>query len=41
MTKVGQGQLHDADLPEKFPIIFADELDALQKIALQNLRLRV
>lgn len=41
MSKVGQGQLHDADSPEKFPVILADELDGLQKITVQNLRLRV
>jgi Ca-activated chloride channel family protein len=41
MSKVGQGQLHDADSPEKFPIILADELDGLQKIMVQNLRLRI
>jgi hypothetical protein len=41
MSKVGHGQLHDADSPEKFPIILADELDGLQKITVQNLRLRI
>jgi Ca-activated chloride channel homolog len=41
MSKVRQGQLHDADSPEKFPVIFADELDGLQKIIVQNLRLRI
>ena len=41
MSKVGQGQLHDADSPEKFPIILADELDGLQKNTVQNLRLRI
>jgi Ca-activated chloride channel family protein len=41
MSKVGQGQLHDADSPEKFPVILADELDGLQKITVQNLRLRI
>jgi Ca-activated chloride channel homolog len=41
MSKVGQGQLHDADGPEKFPIILADELDGLQKMTVQNLRLRI
>src|ERR1700757_402487 len=40
MSKVGQGQLHDADSPEKFPVILADELDGLQKITVQNLRLQ-
>jgi Ca-activated chloride channel family protein len=32
MSKVGQGQLHDADSREKFPIILADELVGLQKL---------
>jgi hypothetical protein len=41
MSKVGQGQLHDADSPEKFPVILADELDGVQKITVQNLRLRI
>jgi hypothetical protein len=41
MSKVGHGQLHDADSPDKFPAILAYELDGLQKIAAQNLRLRV
>jgi Ca-activated chloride channel homolog len=41
MSKVGQGQLHDADSPERFPVILADELDGLQKITVQNLRLRI
>jgi hypothetical protein len=41
MSKVGQGQLHHADSPEKFPVILADELDGLQKITVQNLRLRI
>jgi Ca-activated chloride channel family protein len=41
MSSVGNGQLHDADSPEKFPIILADELDGLQKITAQNVRLRV
>jgi Ca-activated chloride channel family protein len=41
MSKVGQGQLHDTDSPEKFPFILADELDGLQKITVQNLRLRI
>jgi Ca-activated chloride channel family protein len=41
MSSVGNGQLHDADSPEKFPVILADELDGLQKITVQNVRLRV
>jgi von Willebrand factor type A domain len=41
MSKVGNGQLHDADSVEKFPAILAHELDGLQKITAQNVRLRV
>jgi hypothetical protein len=41
ISKVGQGQLHDADSREKFPIILADELVGLQKIMVQNLQLRI
>ena len=41
MSLVGNGQLNDTDSPEKFPIILADELDGLQKITAQNVRLRV
>jgi Ca-activated chloride channel family protein len=41
MSSVGNGQLHDTDSPEKFPIILANELDGLQKITVQNVRLRV
>ena len=41
MSKVGHGRLHDADSPEKFPVILADELDGLQKLVVQNLRVRV
>ena len=41
MSSVGNGQLHDADSPEKFPVILAHELDGLQKITGQNVRLRV
>jgi hypothetical protein len=41
MSAVGHGQLHDADSAEKFPAILAHELDGLQKITVQNLRLRV
>ncbi len=35
------GQFYDADSPEKLPAIFAQELDGLQKLAVQNLRLRL
>ncbi len=41
MSKVGHGQLHDADSADKFPAILAHELDGLQKITAQNVRLRV
>jgi Ca-activated chloride channel homolog len=35
------GQFYDADSPEKLPGIFAHELDGLQKLAVQNLRVRL
>ena len=41
MSGVGHGQLHDADSAEKFPAILAHELDGLQKITAQNVRLRI
>jgi Ca-activated chloride channel family protein len=41
MSGVGHGQLHDADSVDKFPAILAHELDGLQKITAQNVRLRV
>jgi Ca-activated chloride channel homolog len=41
MSAVGHGQLHDADSAENFPAILAHELDGLQKITVQNLRLRI
>jgi Ca-activated chloride channel homolog len=41
MSGVGHGQLHDADSPKKFPTILTHELDGLQKIAVQNLRVRI
>ena len=41
MSGVGHGQLHDADSAEKFPLILAHELDGLQKITAQNVRLRI
>lgn len=34
------GQFYDADSPEKLPAIFAQELDGLQRLAVQNLRVR-
>jgi hypothetical protein len=41
MSGVGHGQLHDAESVDKFPAILAHELDGLQKITSQNIRLRV
>jgi Ca-activated chloride channel homolog len=41
MSGVGHGQLHDADSVDKFPAILAHELDGLQKITAQNIRIRV
>jgi Ca-activated chloride channel homolog len=35
------GQFYDADSPEQLPAIFAQELDGLQKLAVQNLRVRI
>jgi predicted DNA-binding transcriptional regulator YafY len=39
MSGVGHGQLHDADSADKFPAILAHELDGLQRITAQNVRL--
>ena len=41
ISRVGNGQLHDADSADKFPAILEYELDGLQKITAQNVRLRV
>jgi len=44
MTALAQattGQFYDADAPEKLPAIFESELEGLQKITIQNLRLRL
>ena len=41
ISAVGHGQLHDADSAEKLPAILAHELDGLQKITVQNVRLRI
>jgi Ca-activated chloride channel homolog len=41
MSAVGHGQHHDAASAEKFPAILAHELDGLQKITVQNVRLRI
>lgn len=41
LARATNGQFHDADSPEKFPAIFAAELEGLQKLCVQNLRLRL
>jgi Ca-activated chloride channel homolog len=44
MTALAQattGQFYDADAPEKLPAIFESELEGLQKITVQNLRVRL
>ena len=41
LAQVTSGQFYDADSPEKFPAIFESELEGLQKITIQNLRLRL
>jgi Ca-activated chloride channel family protein len=41
MAQVSGGQFYDADAPERFPAIFESELDGLQKLTVQNLRLRL
>ncbi len=41
LAQVTNGQFYDADSPEKFPGIFESELEGLQKIVVQNLRVRL
>ncbi len=41
LAKATNGDFHDADSPEKLPAIFAHELDGLQALAVQNLRVRL
>ena len=41
LARATNGQFYDADSPETFPAIFASELDGLQRLAVQNLRVRV
>ncbi len=41
LASATNGQFYDADSPEKLPAIFAQELEGLQKLAVQNLRLRL
>jgi Ca-activated chloride channel homolog len=41
MAQATGGQFYDADSPEKFAAIFESELEGLQKITVQNLRVRL
>ncbi len=41
LAKATNGDFHDAGSPEKLPAIFAHELDGLQALAVQNLRVRL
>jgi Ca-activated chloride channel family protein len=41
LAKASGGDFHDADSPEKLPVIFKAELEGLQQITAQNVRLRV
>ena len=41
LARATNGAFYDADSPEKLPAIFAAELDGLQRLAVQNLRLRI
>jgi Ca-activated chloride channel family protein len=41
LASTTNGQFYDADSPEKLPAIFAQELEGLQKLAVQNLRVRL
>jgi Ca-activated chloride channel homolog len=41
LARATNGQFYDADQPDKLPAIFAAELEGLQKLCVQNLRLRI
>ena len=41
LSKASGGDFHDADSPEKLPLIFKAELEGLQQITAQNVRMRV
>lgn len=41
LASATNGHFYDADSPETLPAIFASELDGLQRLAIQNLRIRV
>jgi Ca-activated chloride channel family protein len=40
-ARAASGQFYDAKSPDQLPAIFASELDGLQKIVIQNLRVRI
>lgn len=41
LARATNGQFYDAESPDKLPAIFASELEGLQKLTVQNLRLRI
>jgi Ca-activated chloride channel family protein len=41
LSKVSGGEFYDADSPEKLSVIFKSELEGLQKITAQNVRIRL
>ena len=41
LARATNGQFYDADSPDKLPAIFASELEGLQKLCVQNLRVRI
>ena len=41
LARATNGQFYDADSPDTFPAIFASELEGLQKLSVQNLRVRL
>jgi len=41
LARATNGQFYDADSPETLPAIFAAELEGLQKLSVQNLRVRI
>jgi Ca-activated chloride channel family protein len=41
LARVTSGQFYHVDSPEQLPAIFASELDGLQKITAQNVRIRI
>jgi len=41
LARATNGQFYDADSPDTLPAIFASELEGLQKLAIQNLRVRI